>query len=92
MLLSFIETPKPRSEKLLGKGDLLLDSSVSYHIIENLTLFSKAYDMQPTLIGMANGTLSVATKRGMVKLNSKLTLDDVPYVPGLNYNLTSMRS
>jgi len=43
-----------------------------------------------TSIGMADGAISVATKRGMVKLNSNLILNDVFYLPRLNCNLISM--
>jgi len=39
---------------------------------------------------MANGALSMATKRGMIKLKSKLFFCDVLYVLGSNCNLTNI--
>ena len=89
-LLSLIETPKSGSEKLSGNGVWLLDSGASYHMTGDLKKLSKVRDIQPVLVGMSNGDNSIATKSGLVQLNSKIVLYDVLFVPGLNCNLISI--
>jgi len=47
-------------------------------------------DMPSVPVSMPNGTIVFANKRGSVKLNDKLVLSDVLYVPSLNCNLVSI--
>ena len=73
---------------MLGKSKWLLDSGASYHMTGELRKL--AQDAHPIIVNMPNGQHSVATKRGMVQLNSNVTLHDVLYVPNLNCNLISI--
>jgi len=57
---------------------------------ENLKILSNLCDITPVPLGMPNGTIALANKRGSVRLNDKLMLSDVLYVPSLNCNLTSI--
>ncbi|KAJ8444833.1 hypothetical protein Cgig2_008890 [Carnegiea gigantea] len=54
-LLSLIDVPKAGCEKLLGKGDRLLDSGASYHMTGDIGKLSNVYDTHLTLVGMPNG-------------------------------------
>jgi len=56
----------------------------------NLKLLSNLCDIQLVPIGMPNGTIPLANKRGSMRLNAKLMLSDVLYVPNLNCNLISI--
>ena len=89
-LLSLIEASKSSSEKLSGNGMWLSGSGVLYHMIGDLKQLSKVREIQPILVGMPNGENSVATKSGLVQLNSKIVLYDVLFVLGLNCNLISI--
>jgi len=89
-LLSLIEALKDTQERLLGKHNWLLDSGVSYHMTGNLKLSLNLCDITPVPVGMPNGTIPLANKRGSVRLNDKLMLSDVLYVPSLNCNLISI--
>jgi len=88
-LLSLIETPKPGLEKLSGKKDWLFDSGASYHMTV-LELLCNVMDNAPVSVGLADGSIAHATKRGSIQLNSKLILRDVLYVPSLDCNLISI--
>jgi len=57
---------------------------------ENLCSLHQVHDMQPIPLSMANDAISMATKCGLVQLNSNLIFNDVFYVPGLSYNLISI--
>jgi len=66
-LLSLIEAPKSGHDKLSGKGDWLLDSGASHHMIGDLGKLTNVYDTHPVMLGMPNGQSSMASKRGRVK-------------------------
>ena len=89
-LLSLIETPKDNHERLSGKCDWLLDSGASYHMKGNLSLLSNIREIVAVPVGMPNGAISYANKQGSVRLNNKLVLHDVLFVPSLNCNLISI--
>jgi len=86
-LLSLIEAPKDTQERLSGKHNRLLDSGASHHMTWNLKLLSNLCDITLVLVGMPNETIALANKRGSVRLNDKLMLSDVLYIPSLNGNL-----
>ena len=71
-LLALIETPNAGSEKLSGTSEWLLDSGASFHMTEDLSKLAQTYDDHPIIVNMPNGKHSIATKRGMVQLNSIL--------------------
>jgi len=89
-LLSLIEAPKDAQERLSSKHNWLLDSDASYHMIRNSKLLSNLCDITLIAVGMPNGTIALANKRGSVRLNDKLMLSDVLYVRGLNCSLISI--
>ena len=89
-MLSLIEALKDAQERLSSKHNWLLDSDASYHMIRNSKLLSNLCDITLVLVGMPNETIALANKRGSVRLNDKLMLSDVLYVPSLNCNLISI--
>ena len=89
-MLSLIEALKDAQERLSSKHNWLLDSDASYHMIRNSKLLSNLCDITLIAVGMPNETIALANKRGSVRLNDKLMLSDVLYVPGLNCNLISI--
>ena len=56
----------------------------------NLHLLSNVVDIEPIPVGMQNGAIVLANKHGSVKLNEKLSLRDVLFVPSLKCNLISI--
>jgi len=89
-LLSIIDAPKTSGEKLSSNGNWLLDSGASCHMTGDMKKLSRTYDIHPILMNMPNGQRSVASKQGMVKLSSIITLYDVLFVSGLTCNLISI--
>lgn len=55
-----------------------------------LSLLSNVEDIQPIHVALPNGSEIMAFKRGTINLDSKLRLNNVLYVPGLNCNLISI--
>jgi len=47
------------------------------NVTVNLSLLNDVVNIDPIPINMANGSITYATKRGSVVLNSKLSLQDV---------------
>ena len=80
-MVNFIEAPKDTHERLSSKYDWLLDSGAPYHMTGNINLLQSVCDMNPIFVGMPNGAVALASKHGSVKLNEKLILHDVLYVP-----------
>jgi len=56
----------------------------------NLCLSSNVVGIEPIPVGMPNGAITIANKLGSVKLNEKLSISDVLFVPSLNCNLISI--
>jgi len=79
-LLSLIETPKS-SHKHSGKDIWLLDSGATCHLTGNLNYLHNIHETLPVHVELPNGTPTLATKKGLVYLNSKIVLSDVLYVP-----------
>ena len=73
-LLSIIDAPKTSGEKLSGNGNWLLDSGASCHMTGDMKKLSRTPDICPILVNMPNGQRSIASKQGMVKLSSTITL------------------
>ena len=48
------------------------------------------HDVESMLVELPNGSMTMATKRGLIVLNLKLRLNHVLYVPRLNCNLISV--
>jgi len=48
------------------------------------------HDVEPIPVELANGTMTIITKRSSIILNSKLRLDHVLFLPGLNCSLISI--
>ena len=88
--LSLIETPRPGFEKLSGKNAWLFDSRASYHMTGELSCLNNVIDIDPIPVRLENGFITYVVKRESVKLNPKLTLHDVLYVPSLDCNLISV--
>ena len=88
-LLSLVKVPKT-GENLSGNGDWLLDSRANCHMTGDVSKLSKINDIHPILVNMPNGKTSMASKLGMVRLNSKILLHDVLFVPDLTCNLISI--
>ena len=55
----------------------------------DVSKLSKINDIHLILVNMPNGKTSMASKLGMVRLNSKILLHDVLFVPDLTCNLIS---
>jgi len=55
-----------------------------------LSMMDDIHDVEPIPVAQRNGSLTIATKRGSIILNSKLRLNHVLYVPGLNCSLISI--
>ena len=89
-LLSLIKTPKDNNECLSGKCDWLLDSGASYHMIGDLRLLINVSNIMPIPMGLPNGVIMFASKRSIVRLGPKLTLNDVLFVRDLMCNLISI--
>jgi len=53
-------------------------------------LLSHIREIDVVPVGMPNGIITDANKRGSVRLNDKLMLHDVLFVPSLNCNLISI--
>ena len=65
----------------------LLDSGASYHMTRNVNLLNSSCDISLITIVLSNGALAFARKHDSAKLNDKLILSIVLYVPGLHYDL-----
>ena len=89
-ILSLIETPKSTPEKLSGKENWLLDSGASCHMTGSLSLMHDIHDVELISVELPDGSVTMATKGGSISLNSKLRLNHVLYVPGLNCSLISI--
>ena len=55
-----------------------------------LELLRNVVDIALVPVGLADGSIAHATKRGSIQLNSTLILGDVLYVPSLDCNLISI--
>ena len=83
-LLSLVEIFKSNHEKLLGKETWMPDSEASCHMTGLLEFLNGGRDIEPILIELPNGTATLATKRGLISLNSNLRLNHVLFVPQLS--------
>ena len=88
--MRLIETPKSNIDKLSGNDIWLLDSGASYHVTGSENLVHDDYSIDPIPVELRDGTQTLATKKGLVTLNSKLFLQDVLYVPNLRCSLISI--
>lgn len=86
-LLSLIETPKDGYEKLLRKTSWMFDSGASWHMTGDLTMLQEIHGAQPISIGLPNGTYTLASKQGTMRLRGKMKLSNVLFVPSLKCNL-----
>ena len=77
-------------DKLSGNDTWLLDSGISCHMTRNKDLLHNIYEIELIPINLPNGTQALATKMGIVCVNSKTTLQDVLYVPELRCSLISI--
>ena len=77
-------------ERLSGKDVWLLDSGASCHLTGNLNLLSNVHEASSIHLELPNGETTLATKKGLVHLNSQIVLKDVLYVPQFCCNLISI--
>jgi len=56
-----------------------------------LSLLKNVRDMEAIPVELPNGSETMAIKRGIVHLSSKLILNNVLFVPGLNCNLICVK-
>ena len=80
-MLNLIDKPKIGCDKLPSNSDWLLDSGVTCHMISDLGKLSKAHDIHAILVNMPNWERGITSTKGMVKLNSTITLYDMLFVP-----------
>ena len=89
-LLSLIETPKSNLDKLLGNETWLLNSGASCHMIGDGNLLYNTYEIDMVPVDLSNEMQTLATKRDLVLLNSKLVLQDVLSMPNLRCRVISI--
>lgn len=89
-LLTLIETSTSSHERLSGQDGWLLDSGASCHLTGNPNLLSNVHEASSIHVELPNGETTLATKKGLVHLNSQIVLKDVLYVPQLCCNLISI--
>jgi hypothetical protein len=74
-----------------GKNTWIIDSGASSHMTGNYLLFdSYSKTDEPHFVTIADGTNSRVEGIGTVKLNDKITLNNVLFVPKLSCNLFSV--
>ncbi|GAA0148852.1 hypothetical protein LIER_08181 [Lithospermum erythrorhizon] len=81
------------NDKLTGKlfvSNLIIDSGASSHITGDLSILSDSIDISACRVGLPDGHLYSAVKRGNVYLSSHFVLRDVLYVPQFTCNLISV--
>ena len=89
-ILSLIETPNSAHEKLSGKEVWLLASGASCHMTNMISLLHDVENISPIRVELPNGSKTLAIKREIASVDSKLTLHNVVFVPGLSCNLISI--
>ena len=89
-VLSLIEMPKNGNDRLSGETPWMFDSGAFFHMTGNPRALQRAEKIVPISIGLPNGAMTVATHHGSVTLGYKLTLNNVLYVPTLQFNLISI--
>lgn len=79
------------SDRLSGTSPLwILDTGASNHVTGNLSLFTSTTDIPPRAVGLPNGQRIMASQMGTVRINSKISLQRVLFVPRLTCNLISI--
>ena len=68
----------------------MLDSGAPCHRASDVSVVDKIEKITPVIIGLPNGTYTVASEKGSVALRGGLKLENVLYVPKLNCNLVSI--
>ena len=94
-LASFLERQKqsPIPDKLNGNvqtGEVIIDTGASHHMTGDITLLSEVHSVIPSTVSFADGSYTMATKCGSLKLSENLTLLNVLYVRNLNCTLLSV--
>lgn len=80
------------SDKMSGKdmGDVILETGASHHMTGDINLLINLEDISSCKIGFADGSTTVAKKKGVLPLSDRISLYDVLYVPDLNCSLISV--
>jgi hypothetical protein len=79
------------TERMIGKNTTwIIDTGASNHMTGNVRIMQKTKSVQGCPVGLPNGEQAVATREGIVILETGLQLCNVLYVPGLNCNLISV--
>lgn len=82
-------TPKLHGKKFYD-DQWIIDTGASNHMSGNIELFTHLHDIPSSPVGLPNGKVTNATKEGQIKLNEKLILENVLFVPALTCNLLSV--
>lgn len=90
-MAGLLGSTKVPNDRLIGTFDHLswiLDTGASRHVTGNITwLYDLVTLSSPCPVGLPNGTIVIATQKGLVRLSSHIVLSHVLYVPSLNCNL-----
>jgi len=89
-LLSLIETPKPRIEKLSGNIAWMFDSRASCHMTGGPKMMHETKKISSISVALPNGTHTIANDEGSMTLGQRIQLHKVLYVPSLKCNLISV--
>ena len=75
------------NERMTGKETWIIDTGASNHMTGNLKLLQELKNVQGCPVGLPDGQKVVATKEGTTTLEGGLKINNVLYVPKLNYSL-----
>ncbi|KAF7816942.1 uncharacterized protein G2W53_030911 [Senna tora] len=79
------------SDMVFQNGNWIIDSGASSHISGDLTLFSSLRDVNNSnTVLLPDGTVKKVKHIGEVRINDKILLKEVLYVPDFRYNLISV--
>ncbi|XP_074313856.1 uncharacterized protein LOC141649053 [Silene latifolia] len=78
--------------RLNGKNahSWVTDTGASTHVCGSDFLFESMHPIKPITVGLPNGTQLSAHKAGIVRINNKLSIHNVLYVPSFQYSLLSV--
>jgi len=82
-LLRLLEAPEGGIDRLSGEVLWMLDNGAYYHMKGNSRVLQEFEKTLPVPIGLPNGTTTIATHQGSVKLGGNLKSNNVLYVPSL---------
>jgi len=82
-LLSLIDSPKAGFENSEGTMSWMLDSGASCHMASDVSVMDTIEKTAPVIIGLPNGTYTVAKEKGSVALGGGMKLEKVLCVPKL---------